>query len=197
MVKEKLYKQNHTQKHTHTHSQKEKKGKNIYIFAPKIHLLNFGMIHCLFRYSTDTGTSSWLWSFNLLLLRLLGEISLSLLCLHSSWGSALDLAPPLRVGRLRASVLHSVRTGLKEELIRGLWLTQAGGREGYGCGPSLQRQCPAWRCSSLMRAMCSPGEVVPGSQDPGHGGLPRLPGGDVWRVTCAHTQASRWWQKQP
>ena len=35
-------------------------------------------------------------------LRLLGEISLSLLCSHSSRGSALDLAPPLRVGRLRA-----------------------------------------------------------------------------------------------
>ena len=63
---------------------------------------------------------------------MLGEISLSLLCSHSSWGSALDLAPPLRVGRLRASVLRSDRTGLKEQLIRGLWLTQAEGREGYG-----------------------------------------------------------------
>ena len=31
MVKAKLYRQSHTQKHTHTHSQKEKKGKNIYI----------------------------------------------------------------------------------------------------------------------------------------------------------------------
>ena len=30
------------------------------------------------------------------------------------------------------SVLHSDRTGLKEQLIWGLWLTQAGGREGYG-----------------------------------------------------------------
>ena len=83
------------------------------------------------------GTSSCLWSFNPLLLRLLGEISLSLLCLHSSWGSALDLDPPLCVGRLRASVLHSHRTGLKEQLLWGLWLTQAGGREGYGCGASL------------------------------------------------------------
>ena len=27
MVKAKLYRQNHTQKHTHTHSEKEKKGK--------------------------------------------------------------------------------------------------------------------------------------------------------------------------
>ena len=72
-----------------------------------------------------------MWRFNPLLLRLLGEISLSLLCSRSSWGSALDLAPPLCVGRLRASVLHSARTALKEQLIRGLWLTQAGGREGY------------------------------------------------------------------
>ena len=50
------------------------------------------------------GTSSWLWRFNPLLLRLLGEISLSLLCSHRTWGSALDLAPPLHVGHLRASV---------------------------------------------------------------------------------------------
>ena len=73
-----------------------------------------------------------MWRFNLLLLRLLGEISLSLLCSHSSWGSALDLALPLRVGRLRVSVLGSDRMGLKGQLIQGLWLTQAGGREGHG-----------------------------------------------------------------
>ena len=30
MVKAKLYRQNHTKKHTHTHSQKEKKEKTIY-----------------------------------------------------------------------------------------------------------------------------------------------------------------------
>ena len=39
----------------------------------------------------------------MLFLRLHGEISLSLPCSHSSWGLALDLAPPLRVGRLRES----------------------------------------------------------------------------------------------
>ena len=33
MVKAKLYRQNHTRKHTDTHSQKEKKEKNIYIFG--------------------------------------------------------------------------------------------------------------------------------------------------------------------
>ena len=84
-----------------------------------------------------------MWRFNPLLLRLLGETSLSLLCLHSSWVSALDLDPPLRVGRLRASVLLSDRTELKEQLTWGLWLAQAGGREGYGCGARLQWQRPA------------------------------------------------------
>ena len=98
------------------------------------------MIHCLFWYSTDAGTSSCLWSFNSLLLRLLGEISLSLLCSHSSRGSALGLDPPLHVGRLRASVPRPDRTGLKEQLLRGLWLTQAGGRERFGCGAILRWQ---------------------------------------------------------
>ena len=149
MVKAKLYRQNHTQKHTHTHSQKENKGKKIFRCSqsPPPH---FGMICCLFRYSTDAGTASWLWSFNPLLLRLLGEISLSLLCSHSSRGSALDLAPPLHVGCLRASVLRSHRTGLKEQLLRGLWLTQArGGRgteeAGRACGGRGRRDvAPAW-----------------------------------------------------
>ena len=103
----------------------------------------FGKIRCLFRYSTDAGTSSCLWSFNPLLMRLLGEISLSFLCLHSSRGSALYLDQPRRVGRLMASVLRSHRMGLKEQLLQGLWLTQAGRREGYGCGVSLWWQRPA------------------------------------------------------
>ena len=86
------------------------------------------------------GTSSCLWSFNLLLLRLLGEISLSLLCSHSSLGSALDLDPPLHEGCLRLSVLHSHKPVLKEQLLRGLWVTQDGRMVGYGCGVSLQPQ---------------------------------------------------------
>ena len=53
MVKAKLYRQNHIKKNTHTHSQKEKKEKKEYIVAPKVHCLDFGMICCLFRYSTD------------------------------------------------------------------------------------------------------------------------------------------------
>ena len=77
-------------------------------------------------------TSGWLWRFNLLLLRLQGEISISLLCAHSSWGSAMVLAPPLHVSRPLASVLCPDRWELKKRLIRGVWLTQAKGREGYG-----------------------------------------------------------------
>ena len=100
--------------------------------APKVHCLNLGLFIVYSDIPQMQGTSSWLWRFNPLLLRLLREISLSLLCLHSSWGSALDLALPLHEGRLRASVLLSDRMGLKEQLIRGIWLTQAGGREGYG-----------------------------------------------------------------
>ena len=181
--------------HIYTHK-KRKRGK-INISCSQSPPPEFGMIRCLFRYSTDAGTSGCLWSFNPLLLRLLGEISVSLLCSYSFWGSALDLDPPLRAGRLRASVLRSDRIGLKEQLIRGLWLTQARGREGYGWVVSLQRQRPEWRCRSLRRTMRSPGEVVPGSWDPGSGGLHRLPGGAVWRVTCACTRASWWRQQQP
>ena len=76
-------------------------------------------------------------------LRLLGEISLSLLCSHCSQGSALDLDPSLRVGCLRASVLHSDTKVLKEQLIQWLWLTQAGEGEGYGCRASLWLQRPS------------------------------------------------------
>ena len=54
MVKAKLYRQNHTKKHTHTHK-KRKRKKYIYIVAAKVHRLNVGLIRCLFRYSTDVG----------------------------------------------------------------------------------------------------------------------------------------------
>ena len=133
----------HTKSYTeaYIYTQKEKKGKKNIYHCSQSPPPAFGMIRCVFRYSTDAGTSSCLWSFNPLLLRLLGEISPSLPCSHSTWGSALDLDPPLCVGRLRASVPRPDRTGLKEQLLRGLWLTQAAGRERYrGGGASLRRQ---------------------------------------------------------
>ena len=114
----------HTEAYTYTLTKREKgKKKNIYIMAPKVHPLNLGWFIVYSGIPQMQGTSSWLWWFNPMLLRLLGEISLSLLCSHSSRGSALDLDPPLCVGRLRASVLRSERMGLKEQLLWGLWLT--------------------------------------------------------------------------
>ena len=108
-----------------------------------------------------------LWSFNPLLLRLLGEISPSLPCSHSSWGSALDLDPPLRVGRLKASVLRSDRTGLKEQLLRGLWLTQAAGRERYGGGGASLRRQRRHDVAAAQGAPC----VLPGKLFLDHGSL--------------------------
>ena len=55
IVKTKLYRQNHTQKHTPTHSQKEKKGKKYIYHFSQSPPPQFGMIHCVFRYSTDAG----------------------------------------------------------------------------------------------------------------------------------------------
>ena len=119
-----------------------------------------------------------MWKFNPLLLRLLGEISLSLLCSHSSCGSTLDLAPPLRVGRLRASVPRPDRMALKERLIRGL--TQSGWREGYRirgfpvaaeAGVRLQQPeacCVfSWRSCSWMMGPCQ----WWAAQTPGKGGV--------------------------
>ena len=186
----------HREAYTYTLTERGKGEKIIYL-APNVHLLNLGWFILYSGILQIQCTSSWLWRFNLLFLRLLGEISLSLLCSHSSRGSALDLAPPLPVGRLRATVLLSDRTGLKEQLIWRLWHPQASRREWYGCRVSMLQQRPLWRCTNLRRAMCSPGDVVPGLWDPGSGGLHSLPGGEVGIVTCAHTQASWWLQQQP
>ena len=42
----------HKEAYTYTLTKSEK-GKNIYIAAPQVHRLNFGMIRSLFRYSRD------------------------------------------------------------------------------------------------------------------------------------------------
>ena len=66
----------------------------------------------------------------------------------------MDLDLPLCVGSLRASVPCSDRTGLKEWLIKGLWLTQAGGVGGVrrrrgepgAAEASMTLHQPAARC---------------------------------------------------
>ena len=78
----------------------------------------------------------------------------------------MDLDLPLRVGRLRASVLCPDRTGLKEQLIQGLWLTQAGGGRGMDagqtCGGRGQRDV-----APALGALC----VLPGNLSLDHGTL--------------------------
>ena len=128
------------------------------------------------------GLPSQFWGFNPLLLRLLREISLSLLCLHRSWGSALVLVPPLHVGCPQASVpppqtgvgqssgCLGVSCSLRVGIRRGTVVITA-------CRECLKRQRPACSCNSLRRVVCSPREVGPGSWDPGNGMLHRFPGG--------------------
>ena len=112
------------------------------------------MIHCLIRCSTDAGTSSCLWSFNPLLLRLLGEISFSLLCFYSSRISALDLDPPLHVGRP-----EGICSSLTQDWVKGAADSGALAHSGQGVGSvrmrgepvvaeaSMTLQQPEGRCS--------------------------------------------------
>ena len=58
MVKAKLYRENHTQKHTHNTQKKRKMEKYIYIFAPKVHLLNLGCFVVYSNIPEMQGTSS-------------------------------------------------------------------------------------------------------------------------------------------
>ena len=77
----------------------------------------------------------------------------------------MDLNTPLRVGCLR-SVLRSDRTELKEQLIWGLWLTQAGWREGYG----VQGE-PAAAEAGVTLQQAEACNVLPGKLSLDHGTL--------------------------
>ena len=138
------------------------------------------MIRCLFRYSTDAGTSSCLWSFNPRLLRLLGEISLSLLCSHSSRGSALNSAPPLRVGRLRASVLSLRQDGVKGAADSGALAHSGRGREGYGGGGASLRRQRRRDVAAARGTLC----VLPGKLSPDHGTLAVAGCTGSWEGRC-------------
>ena len=72
----------------------------------------------------------------------------------------------------------------------GLWLTQAGGREGYGMwGEPAAAEANMMLQQPEVLCVVSWG-VVPGSRDPGSGRLHRLPGGEVWIATSVCTQDS-------
>ena len=139
-----------------------------------------------------------MWRFNLLLLRLLGEISLSLLCSHSSWGSALDLALPLRVGRLRASVFPFRQDGVKGAADSGVLAHSGlGGREGY----RMQGNPTAVEAGVMLqqpeaRRVFSQGNC-PWITGPWKWWAAQIPRAGVRIVTCACTQGSWWLQQQP
>ena len=77
--------------------------------------------------------------------------------------------------------------GLKEQLIRGLWLTRAREMEGYRMqGKPVVAAAGVTLHQPEVRHVF-PGEVFPVLRDPGSGGLHRLCGGEVWIVTCACT----------
>ena len=94
------------------------------------------------------------------------------------------------------SVLHPDWRWLKELLIRWLWLTQAQGREGYGMRDEPVVAEAGVSVKQPLACLVFSQEVVPGSRDPGSGRLHRIPGGEVWIVTCACTQDSWWLQQQ-
>ena len=77
------------------------------------------------------------------------------------------------------SVLRPDRTGLKEHLIRGLWLTQDGRREGYG----MQGEPAAAEASITSQqpeALC----VLPGKLSLDHGTLAVAGCTGSWEGRC-------------
>ena len=124
MVKGKLYRENHTQKHTRTHSQKEKKGKKyIYIsLLPKStssiwdDLLSLQVfLRCRVHHAAPEAAGRD-FPFSSLFAQLPGF----------SFGFG-----PASACRSPEGVCSSLRQdGLKERLIRVLWLTQARGEGG-------------------------------------------------------------------
>ena len=94
-------------------------------------------------------------------------------------------------------MLRNKRGHDSEQRITGLWLTQAGGREGYGmwgepaaaeAGVTLHQ--PEALCV-FSRGSC------PWITGPWQWPAAQAPGVEVWIVTCACTQASWWLQQQP
>ena len=119
----------HTEAYRYT-LKKRKREKNIY-HCSRSPPPQFGMIRCLFTYSTDAEHIKLTVEIQSTPCEAAGRNFPFSSLFAQLLGFSFGFGPPLHLGRPRASVLHSDRTGLKEQLIRGLWLTQARGREGY------------------------------------------------------------------
>ena len=123
-----------------------------------------------------------------------GEISLSFLCSHTSWRSALVLVLSLCVGHPQASVPHPDWSGLKHRLIRWFLFTQARGREGYriqgeptAAETGVTFQQPEV-CRVLLGKLSLDLRTLAMVCSTGSRG-----GRWMWVVTCVCTQDS-WWQ---
>ena len=97
---------------------------------------------------------------------------------------------PASAGRSPEDVCSSLtQDGVKVAAVSGR-LAHSGQGEG---GVQMQGEPAAAEASVMLHQheahSAFSQEVVPGSQDPGSGGLHRLPGVEVWIVTCACTQA--------
>ena len=139
-----------------------------------------------------------MWRFNPLLLRLLGEISLSLLCSHSSQ------LPGFSFGFGPTSACRSpegVCSSLRQDGVKGAAASGALAHSARGEGGVRMWDEPAAAEARVTLHQPEAHRAVSQGSCPWITGawkwrLHRLPGGAVWRVTCAHTQAS-WWPQQP
>ena len=103
----------HKEAYLYTLTKREKGKKYIYIIAPKVHCLNFGMILCLFRYSRDAGYIKVIVEIYSTAPEAAGRDFAFSSLFPQLLGLSFGLDPPLRVGRRRASVPRPDRTGLK------------------------------------------------------------------------------------
>ena len=177
----------HTETYTYTLTKREKgkKKKNIYIYiyitAPKVHLLNLGWFIVYSFIPQMQGTSGWLWRFNPLLLRLLGEISLSFLFLFAQLlGFSFGFGPSFAC-RSPEGIYSSLRQdGVKGAADSGA-LAHSGQGEGgvwsagqaWG-GRGRREFAPAWGMPC----------VLPGKLLLDHGALAVVGCTDSWERRC-------------
>ena len=140
MVKAKLHRLSHRKKRAHTLSQKEKKENNVYIIAPKVHRLNFGIIRCLFRYSTDAGYIKLIVEIKSTAPEAAGRDFPSSSLFAQLLGFTFGFFPASACRSPEGISSPPRQDGVKVAADSGALAQSGWGREGYGCGASLRRQ---------------------------------------------------------
>ena len=130
MVKAKLYRQKpHTEAYTYTLTKREKGKKYIY-HCSQSPPPQFGMIRCLFRYSTDAGYIKVIVEIKSAAPEAAGRDFPFSSLLAQLLGFSFGFGPASACRSPEGVCSHSDLMGLKEQLLRGLWLTQAVGEGG-------------------------------------------------------------------